>query len=747
MFRFSHRSPTSPEGDWHAMVVPDRPSSRIPKRPGLALVLPLTEPLMLNGAVPPLLALFNDTMYPQFHAGDAVEAIVEVARHPLPLLQQVSESRREAVKKKFAEDVMPARNDLAAKRSILRSIVTGQQPGDQTLAGKDVDAALEALRKTNGDFRQMLEAGIARGIVDRINRAQAKADGRRDKAQKKWDKEKEKWDKEKDLVEIKRLEKVIDDLRKQIIYWQVQLPAATDAANAADGAPSAPVDHVALGPKFWAEFGFDPIRTADAVEGTPLAIRTDGAVGYTFDPETEAGRFDHAGLLISPVPAVGQRVRPWSMMKLSFRRFEIPEFLRELSDGTSLKAPVAPDGTDPGQSVPLRHSIRVANAWAATPVAGPSPMPTVVTFDTTHEGVVLDVPDLSRGFPVSVTVSFDGGDSPHVTSFEVTRKDDALRVDSRTELGSAAVWELGIRANASVSLRFTISLRPKPNDAETYRPAGDVSLRVRLTRRSETNVLAHPAENTWLSVLCMPLTARDKKGSAEPIFARFTDVVPASSVLRPVRLSDFTPGLWCQFAAAMSRFEADITVMPAGGAGRQVVVPACPVVVDQIRIYQKPLTNLTFQIQLDDIMGTVKGVTLRPEGQPDDQAQIEERIYVVVTRYVTDAFDRLRERPMAVFAAGVATLNLTERARLVWPRDDGEMAAATPFKDKSGRVRFLRVLWAKARVDGGVMPETTEKLRFESLFATYDNPNTGLDMEPRDAPGMALGISSPIEWG
>ena len=172
----------------------------------------------------------------------------------------------------------------------------------------------------------------------------------------------------------------------------------------------------------------------------------------------------------------------------------------------------------------------------------------------------------------------------------------------------------------------------------------------------------------------------------------------------------------------------------AGGAGRQVVVPACPVVVDQIRIDQKPLTNLTFQIQLDDIIGTVKGVTLRPEGQPDEQAQIEERIYVVVTR----CHRRFRS---AVFAAGAATLNLTERARLVWALDGGEMAAATPFKDKSGRVRFLRVLWAKARV------ETTEKSRFNSLFATYDNPNTGLDMDPRDAPGMALGISSPIEWG
>ena len=47
--------------------------------------------------------------------------------------------------------------------------------------------------------------------------------------------------------------------------------------------------------------------------------------------------------------------------------------------------------------------------------------------------------------------------------------------------------------------------------------------------------------------------------------------------------------------------------------------------------------------------GAITGVTLRSEGRPDPQAQLEERLYVVVTRYVTDAFNRLRERPMAIY--------------------------------------------------------------------------------------------------
>ena len=42
-------------------------------------------------------------------------------------------------------------------------------------------------------------------------------------------------------------------------------------------------------------------RTVEAASGSPVALRLDGPVGYTFDLETEAGRFDHASYLVSPV--------------------------------------------------------------------------------------------------------------------------------------------------------------------------------------------------------------------------------------------------------------------------------------------------------------------------------------------------------------------------------------------------------------------------------------------------------------
>ena len=44
------------------------------------------------------------------------------------------------------------------------------------------------------------------------------------------------------------------------------------------------------------------------------------------------------------------------------------------------------------------------------------------------------------------------------------------------------------------------------------------------------------------------------------------DKTPATVVVRPVRLSDFTPGVWCQFAAAMSRVAVDAEIKTAAGS-------------------------------------------------------------------------------------------------------------------------------------------------------------------------------------
>jgi hypothetical protein len=71
---------------WHTLVVRDRDNGRKPKRPSLLMVLPLTESVMDDTAVPPLLAIFSEPMFANFHIGDGIEAAVDYARHPLSAL-------------------------------------------------------------------------------------------------------------------------------------------------------------------------------------------------------------------------------------------------------------------------------------------------------------------------------------------------------------------------------------------------------------------------------------------------------------------------------------------------------------------------------------------------------------------------------------------------------------------------------------------------------------------------------------
>ena len=250
-------------------------------------------------------------------------------------------------------------------------------------------------------------------------------------------------------------------------------------------------------------------------------------------------------------------------------------------------------------------------------------------------------------------------------------------------------------------------------------------------------MLAHPAENAWLSVLCMPLAGPEKDvDDPTPVRVRMMGSVPNGSVLRPIRLSDFTPGVWCQFAAAMSRFEADISIANAPKQTNAVTV-------DNMEI-EAESGRLNLALSLDDIGGTVTGI--RPEGAPDPGSQLEEKLYVVVTRYVTDAFDRLRERPMAVYALADDTLTLTTKSQRVWSANPLEIDGPKPFQGKSGRVRFLRIMWAKSRDDGGFLTALKEEDRFRMLFGMAGDPAAALVMNPLDAIGMALGISAPVEW-
>ncbi|WP_398308962.1 hypothetical protein [Zoogloea sp.] len=536
---------------WWPLVVPDRvgkeSSLRQPMRPGFMIVLPLTEPLMASGSVPPLLVLFNEPMFPLFHVGDGIEAAIELARHPF------------------------------------------------------------------------IDSG--------------------------------------------------------------------------EGQPP-PV-------KYWPEFAPDPIRTGEGASGRPLALRCDGPVGYTFDVETDAGRFDHAGFLISPV---AEEVRPWSLVKLRFRRLEAPELLLDERNQSKV---VSGDGWK-------EFSLQV------------------------DIGLAIDLAELKPGTPLKLRLSFDKNRTPDPSSFvnlEAHIDDsDPLRprvvLNASTHRGSTQDWSASYDTGCRVQIRVIASQRPKPNSKGKDIPSvGDVSVRVRIVRDSSFDVMQKPYENVWLSVLCLPLNTN---GHDSDLYLKVENGVEVTE--RPVRLSDFTPAVWCQFAAAMSQFVVEAEIKKTDVSPRTILDEK--ISVTQLMVSKK---GEQLCLGLADLHPgeSVARIALRTAFGANPDAQVEERLYALVTRYVYDAFDRLRERPIAVYRLSdtLADPTLTEKT---WPPSD----LGAPFSNSRGRLRIVRVLRGRKEKEGGFERKARE---FPGDF--FGDKSDGVSGEPLDAAGQVIGISAPIEWG
>lgn len=586
----SHRL-SNGSADWQQQVVLDRPSDRAVKKPGLSLVLPLTENMMGSGVVPPLLALFNDPFHANFHVGDGIDVAIEMARHPLP------------------------------------------------------------------------EGNVL---------------------------------------------------------------------------------------KYWQEWGPDPIRTGVGADGGLLPLRLDGPIGYTFDLETESGRFDHAGLLVTPLnPAI----LPWSLAKLRFRRQETPEGIDPATAFTGV-GPVS-NSAIPfpcGPRIPTESAQwRVENSQAVMQRHGPkngndlSTVETLGIFPTEHEGLVVDLPDMAKlSASSTVTISFFGCDSGGVrtpSSDYVTvtltpggTGNPEILLSFKTHLGEAGQWTLPIPVGALARIRIVTSVRDKPEKGDPFKPAGDVVVKARITRQAFDTII-NPIENRWIAVACVPLTSSATVKVGDPIEVKIDTTLPASAgaTVAPVRLSQFTQGLWCQFAEAMSQFNA---ICEGLRDPQQVTSDQLQATVDG--------TKVTLAIAPGT--GALPGrlLSLQPTSITDPKSQLEETLVLVVTRFIRDAFDRMRERPVAVksWDAKSPTVDLSTPD---WPTRDGRPLTITPaMLGKSGRVRFLRILSGKNRSEGGFLVD--DKPIFPGDFFTYDTIEADAEMNPPDAQGMVLGVSMPIPW-
>lgn len=602
---------------WAVLAVPDRPSGREIARPGLALVLPLTEPLMAAGATPPLLALFNDRIYSNFNIADNIDVAVEVARHPFTPAEQI------------------------IRRDEVKDLIDNRDPR-----------------------------------------------GNRD--------------------ELYELEGLLRDHRA----------APTDAL------------------KHWQEFGPDPIRTGAAHDGSPILLRVDGPIGYTFDAETEAGRFDHAGLLISPV---AQALRSWSMIKLRFRRVEAPEALAD-------EKPII---LAPGSQKSVRLFGRAGEGGN--------------DFDAVdYDGLVVDlgeIPDESEtiiGLELTGQVIRPAVDiEPNVT-VTIKREEGLLTIGAVTVLGEAGTSAIPIARYETAAMRIVLSARERPEGAEKWKPQGDAAIKIKIAdKQSGVDVLEQLDRNRWLAVNAVPLSAT----AAAPADAPLTAIIkyegsPGTPSIMPVRLSGFTPSVWCQFTESMSVLMG--TFVPKAGDEWRGQISIEDLEVESVNTGPRPNVR-ALKVKARKAQTAVSDpdtmVSLETLVATDVGAQVDQILLAVVTRYVTDAFARLRERPIGI-------LHLTDTENRPMRNDTGLVIELDPSKSEAawwaddetppldhgngGRLRFLRMLVPRHRGIGG-FAETPSR-RLEDLFERTPEPDTA-DLNPSDARGLILGVSRPVEWG
>lgn len=312
-----------------------------------------------------------------------------------------------------------------------------------------------------------------------------------------------------------------------------------------------------------------------------------------------------------------------------------------------------------------------------------------------------------------------------------------VEVSASTPLGGSAKWSLEVASDAQVTMQAVVSLRPRPIDpndkadkTKKFVPVGDVSVRIRV-ERTERDSLRRPHENAWLSVFCIPLTTKNE----------FTDLVavqvcanePAELPVRvaPMRLSDFTPGVWCQFAAVMSRFRVEAGLKSLRRVEDVLDVSALSATLD--------VAGQTFTIGLNDLPEgeTLQTLEVRTESDTHTSAQIEEPIYAVVTRFIHGRVQppaRARHR----HSRAGADVDIARQTRVAIFR-----CGERDTTDMSGRVRLLRVLRGKTRKDGGFESEPRE---FPQHFFGIEQDES-LNAEPLDAAGVVIGISAPIGWG
>ncbi|WGD31066.1 hypothetical protein AncyloWKF20_04345 [Ancylobacter sp. WKF20] len=450
--------------------------------------------------------------------------------------------------------------------------------------------------------------------------------------------------------------------------------------------------------KFLPEVGPDPIRTGRAHSGDAIPLSLDGPIGYSFDRGNPVGPFNHASVIVTPR---GGDLAPWSMIKLKFRREEDPEGLGAI--------PFEPGATE-------------------LPITSTAP-------GARHEGIVLDWSDAGAVGEVGLALEpLPRGRSPARAArrgqrviLRAVRTGNQLRLSAwvlrhedpgpaksawaPSSSPNAAFCTIELEAGEVAALRLVVSARSKPEKGDTWQPTGDVAVQLRRSKG--------PApELGWLSIVTLPLETR---AAITPISedARLHLKGTTPQTVRPLRLSDYTSSVWCQFTVPSSHFR-----VAGGGSPRTVAVS------DLTLVRNRNATGWG-GIELRDGDGPVQ---LLPDHPVEDTSSVDELRLAVLTIPAHDSLGRMIERPSVVvpldnLVRGSAPV-VTGCGVPIWPSPDTSVPTG-----QVGRWRIMRVLVRK-----GASISTLGDLFEETLDPIGATPN------PSDAKAMVLSISRPATW-
>lgn len=447
-------------------------------------------------------------------------------------------------------------------------------------------------------------------------------------------------------------------------------------------------------PRYWPQVAPDPRLTGQAHDGSPLAMRMLGPVGWTQDGEAERPIYTRSSALLSFLekPQGWDAGATWPMLKIRTRRFQDPEVKVGLPVTTV--SPVT---------------------WPCNPQVSVQPVSGV--------GCVFSTQMTDSAELILLPAMTDGSMAPRVWRLKAVRSGARLTVtvseillgkppNPEADSGRSRPLVLTLEGQDQtdpISLRVIVG-RSTPSAAKSS-PAWDISVAVQ--RPSDYARAEKDGSAGWIALPIMILDAAPADASH---CSDQLQVAKASAgwSWSPIRLSACTEGVWVQFTADAST----IQVKPPANDGIQ---HGC-------EEFSASIAAGKITLWLDGASGAAG---LRPRSLSGPSAPAT--LYALATANVTDAGGQPAERALGVFPIGDAL-----DASQGWAVQSGTVDLGA-IGSHGGRIRFLSIEERPNRAppDSSLDPAFAPVTR---LFKPGADDATSVD-----APGRIIAISPSLD--